>query len=177
MTELVVLVNEQDEQLGTMEKMEAHRSPHLHRAFSVFLFNSQGKMLLQQRAFKKYHSPGLWTNTCCSHPRPGEETEAAALRRLHEEMGISTSIHHAFSFVYQAQFDNGLMEHEFDHVFIGQYNGAIAPNEAEVAGYCFKALEEIKADIAVKPQYYTEWFKIALPQLEAYMQEQHLLVA
>ena len=175
--ELVVLVNESDEQTGTMEKMAAHRTPNLHRAFSVFLFNNQGKMLLQQRAFKKYHSGGLWTNTCCSHPRPGEETEAAALRRLYEEMGISASIHHAFSFIYKASFENGLTEYEYDHVFIGQFNGAIAPNESEVAGYCFKSLEEIKADIDIKPQFYTEWFKIALPKLELHLADRKSKVA
>jgi isopentenyl-diphosphate delta-isomerase len=175
--ELVVLVNENDEQTGTMEKMEAHRTPNLHRAFSVFLFNNQGKMLLQQRAFKKYHSGGLWTNTCCSHPRPAEDTTAAALRRLHEEMGISADIHHAFSFTYKASFDNGLVEYEYDHVFIGQYNGAIVPNESEVAGYCFKSLEEIKQDLSLKPQLYTEWFKIALPKLETYLSNRQPKVA
>ncbi len=177
MMELVVLVNENDEQTGTMEKMEAHREPHLHRAFSVFLFNSQGKMLLQQRAHKKYHSGGLWTNTCCSHPRPGEATLDAANRRLQEEMGISAGIHHAFSFTYQAEFDNGLVEHEFDHVFVGQFDGAIEPNEAEVAAYCYKSTEEIKNDLLLKPQFYTPWFRIAFPKLEAYLEKQQTLVA
>lgn len=170
--EEVILVNEQDEPVGTMEKLTAHRKPHLHRAFSVFLFNNKNKMLLQQRAFSKYHSGGLWTNTCCSHPRPGEEITNAALRRLREEMGIETAgISKAFEFIYDAAFDNGLHEYEYDHVFTGIYDDSIIPNPAEVAAYCFKTIAEIKNDIALKPQMYTAWFKIALPKLEAYLQE------
>jgi isopentenyl-diphosphate delta-isomerase len=175
--ELVVLVNENDEQTGTMEKMAAHHTPNLHRAFSVFLFNDQHKLLLQQRALNKYHSGGLWTNTCCSHPRPGEDTLAAANRRLKEEMGMETSLTPAFSFIYQAPFDNGLVEYEYDHVFIGPSMGAIAPNAAEVAAFCYKSIEEIKQDLALKPQLYTAWFKIAIPKLEEYLQEKKQLVA
>ena len=122
--EEVILVNEQDEQTGTIEKMEAHRKALLHRAFSVFIFNGKGEMLLQQRAMGKYHSPGLWTNACCSHPRPGEEVETAAFRRLKEEMGIETSLKKIFDFIYRTEFDNGLTEYEFDHVYIGTYPGA-----------------------------------------------------
>ena len=118
----MILVNERDEPLGSMEKMEAHRKGALHRAFSVFIFNSRGEMLLQQRALKKYHSGGLWTNACCSHPRPGETNEAAALRRLREEMGFDTSLQQIFSFTYRASFNNGLTEHEYDHVFAGIYD-------------------------------------------------------
>jgi len=165
----VVLVNSHDEPTGTMEKMEAHRNPNLHRAFSIFLFNSQDKMLLQQRSFSKYHSGGLWTNTCCSHPRPGEETITAAKRRLTEEMGLDANIHFAFEFIYQAAFDNGLYEYEYDHVYIGIYNGPINPNPAEAAGYCYKSITEIKADLQLNPQLYTAWFKIALPKLEEYL--------
>ncbi len=169
----VVLVNQYDEPMGTMEKMEAHRSPHLHRAFSIFLFNHQKEMLLQRRALTKYHSGGLWTNACCSHPYPDEWVEAAANRRLKEELGISTALHKAFDFVYQAEFENGLFEHEFDHVFIGEYNGALHPDPAEVADYCYKSLDEIKSDLEVSPGAYTPWFKIALPFLEEYLENKN----
>jgi isopentenyl-diphosphate delta-isomerase len=165
----VVLVNTQDEPIGTMEKMAAHRQPNLHRAFSVFLFNNEQKMLLQQRAHSKYHSGGLWTNTCCSHPRPGEETLMAAKRRLTEELGLDANIHWAFDFVYEASFDNGLHEFEYDHVYTGIYNGPVHPNPSEVTAYCYKSLDEIKEDLEVKPQLYTAWIKIALPKLEAYL--------
>lgn len=172
MLEEVILVTDTDRPIGTMEKMEAHRQPNLHRAFSVFLFNQQNKMLLQQRAHDKYHSPGLWTNTCCSHPRPGEDITAAATRRLKEEMGIENArIDKAFEFVYQAAFDNGLYEYEYDHVFTGIYHGPTTVNPSEVASYCFKSLEEIKNEIDSRPELYTAWFKIALPKLEAFMAE------
>ena len=154
----VVLVNEQDEPVGTMEKLAAHRHPHLHRAFSVFLFDRKDRLLLQQRAHSKYHSGGLWTNTCCSHPYPGEAVEAAAGRRLREEMGIETSLRKAFHFTYQAEFDNGLWEHEFDHVFIGRYEGAIAPDPDEVATWCYKSLAEIRSDLELAGHQYTAWF-------------------
>ena len=120
--EEVILVNEADEQIGVMEKMEAHEKGLLHRAFSVFIFNDKGEMLLQQRALNKYHSGGLWTNACCSHPRPGEDTLQAAKRRLMEEMGIETSLTLKNSFTYKTAFENGLTEHEFDHIFIGTFN-------------------------------------------------------
>lgn len=167
--EEVVLVNELDEATGTMEKMDAHREPRLHRAFSVFLFNDQQQMLLQQRAHSKYHSGGLWTNACCSHPRPGELPANAAIRRLKEELGIDTTIDFAFHFIYQASFENGLHEYEFDHVFTGIYNGSLQPNPVEVEGYCFKSIDEIKQELMIQPQLYTEWFKIALPKLEAHL--------
>ncbi|HMP92853.1 MAG TPA: isopentenyl-diphosphate Delta-isomerase [Phnomibacter sp.] len=166
----VILVNEQDEPQGTMEKLEAHRKPILHRAFSVFLFNSNGQMLLQQRALHKYHSGGLWTNTCCSHPYPGEDITLAARRRLQEEMGIDTALTKAFEFVYQAAFDNGLYEYEYDHVFVGQYNGPVNANPDEVAMYCYKPLQQVKQEMRSNPEKYTAWFKIALPRLEQYMQ-------
>src|ERR1044072_1062769 len=121
--EEVILVNERDEATGIMEKMEAHQKGVLHRAFSVFIFNNKNEMLLQQRAIKKYHSGGLWTKACCSHPRPGETKSDAALRRLYEELGFTTSIEKIFDFTYKASFENGLTENEFDHVFAGIYNG------------------------------------------------------
>jgi len=124
----VILVNEQDQPVGTMEKMEVHQKALLHRAFSVFLFNDRGEMLLHKRADSKYHSGGLWTNACCSHPRPGEDTRSAAEKRLQEEMGIVTPLTKAFDFIYKASFDNGLTEHEFDHVFTGTYQGSIDPS-------------------------------------------------
>lgn len=166
----VILVDENDVQTGTMEKMEVHQKALLHRAFSIFIYNDKGEMLLHKRADKKYHSPGLWTNACCSHPKPGEETLAAAETRLQEEMGFHVSLKKAFDFIYKAPFDNGLTEHEFDHVYIGVYNGDIKPNTEEVSDYCFKSIEEIKNSIQSHPQKYTEWFKIAFPKMEAYLQ-------
>jgi isopentenyl-diphosphate Delta-isomerase len=165
----VILVDEQDNETGLMEKMEAHEKAVLHRAFSVFIFNPAGEMLLQQRAISKYHSGGLWTNACCSHPLPGEATEAAAQRRLHEELGFNTPLQKAFDFIYKAAFDNGLTEYEFDHVFTGMYDGAIVPNPAEVQDYCYKTMDDIRLSIASHPHKYTEWFKIAFPRLESFM--------
>lgn len=168
MTE-VILVDDQDNAIGAMEKMEAHRKALLHRAFSVFIFNGDGQMLLQQRAVTKYHSPGLWTNACCSHPLPGEDTMQAALRRLQEEMGFSTPLQKIFDFVYRTPFDNGLTEYEFDHVFSGTYTGIIVPNPDEVEDYCFKSMQEIKETMEQQPHRYTSWFSIAFPMLEAYL--------
>jgi isopentenyl-diphosphate Delta-isomerase len=175
MEQYVILVDEQDGEIGTMEKMEAHRSANLHRAFSVFIFNEQEKLLLQQRNINKYHSGGLWTNTCCSHPQPGEGVEAAAARRLQEEMGFITPLFKAFEFVYQANFSNGLVEYEYDHVFIGTYNGLVQPDNNEVSNYCYQTIEEVKAGLSLKPDNYTEWFKIALPKLEAHLAEKDIL--
>lgn len=169
MTDSVVLVNEFDEEIGTMEKMEAHRKALLHRAFSVFIFNAGGEMLLQRRALTKYHSGGLWTNACCSHPRPGEAVGAAATRRLREELGFVTELEPAFSFTYKAPFDNGLTEYEFDHVLTGRYEGAIRPDPDEVCDYCFKSMDEIRSDLVSHPHKYTEWFRIAFPRLEDFM--------
>lgn len=168
MTE-VILVNEQDEPIGFMEKLAAHQQAILHRAISVFIFNKKGEMLVQQRAQQKYHSGGLWTNACCSHPAPGETIENAASRRLQEELGFSTALKKIFHFMYTATFKNGLTENEFDHVFIGTYNGNIQPNKDEVMDYCFMSMEDIKNSIVTHPQKYTEWFKIALPQIETYL--------
>ncbi|MEP6675086.1 MAG: isopentenyl-diphosphate Delta-isomerase [Ferruginibacter sp.] len=169
----VILVNEEDEAIGSMEKMEAHQKAVLHRAFSIFIFNSKGEMLLQQRALTKYHSAGLWTNACCSHPQPGESTIDAASRRLQEEMGFSTVIKKAFDFIYKAPFENGLTEYEFDHVFIGNYEAAIGANPHEVSDYCYKTMNEIKSSMISHPQKYTEWFKIAFPKVEEYLVREH----
>ncbi len=169
MPEEVILVNEQDEQTGTIEKMEAHRKALLHRAFSVFIFNGKGEMLLQQRALGKYHSPGLWTNTCCSHPRPGEQVEVAASRRLKEEMGIDTLLEKIFDFIYRTEFENGLTEYEFDHVYTGIYSGELTPNKQEVKDYCFRSMDDIEQDLLRRPEKYSAWFRIAFPRLRTKM--------
>ena len=161
----VILVNENDEQIGKMEKMEAHRRGVLHRAFSVFIFDKQGRMLLQQRAMSKYHSGGLWTNACCSHPKPGEVTIDAARKRLKEEMGFETEIKPLFTFTYNAEFENGLIEHEFDHVYIGNYEGDIIPNSQEVMAYRYASFEEIESELHRHPEEFTAWFQIALPKI------------
>jgi len=165
MSQQVILVNEKDEMLGTMEKMEAHQKAFLHRAFSVFIFNKKGEMLLQQRALNKYHSGGLWTNACCSHPFPDEDVEIAAQRRLYEEMGFTTPLKKAFDFVYKAPFDNGLTEYEFDHVFVGIHDNGIQINESEVKEYCYKSVEEIADSLTTHPAKYTAWFHIAFPMV------------
>lgn len=156
-----------------MEKMEAHEKGLLHRAFSVFVFNSKGEWLLQQRADDKYHSPGLWTNTCCSHPQPGETVAQAAQRRLQEEMGFVTDLEKRFHFTYKADFDNGLTEHEFDHVFTGVYNGPIEPDQREVKSYRFVSSDLLKTQLQAEPHRFTAWFKIAYPQLEEYLAHQN----
>jgi len=163
MQEEVILVNENDTPLGTMEKIEAHRKALLHRAFSVFIFNSKGDMLLQQRALGKYHSAGLWTNACCSHPRPGEDTGEAALRRLREELGFTTSLKKIFDFTYKSEFENGLTEFEFDHVFTGVYDQTIHPDRGEVSDYCYQSLDTIRADLELYPDKFTSWFHLAFP--------------
>lgn len=165
----VILVNEADEAIGTMDKMQAHQEGLLHRAFSVFIFNSKGEMLLQQRAAEKYHSGGLWTNACCSHPSPGEETDKAAHRRLVEEMGFDTELSNAFIFTYRSAFDNGLTEHEVDHVYTGTFEGEILPDPEEVSNVAFHSMDVIRTSIKNEPHLYTSWFKIAFPKLEAYL--------
>ena len=165
MEEFVVLVNEQDQQLGIMEKMAAHIVPRLHRAFSVFLFNSKGELLLQQRALSKYHSPGLWTNTCCSHPRDGESVEKAAERRLQEEMGLNCEMHEVFTFIYKAPVGLGLIEHEFDHVWFGESDATPNINAEEVASWKYMSLDAIQEDMKAHPECYTEWFKISFEQI------------
>jgi len=160
MEENVILVDLLDNQLGLMPKMEAHEKAVLHRAFSVFIFNDEGELMLQQRAAHKYHSPLLWTNTCCSHQRDGESNIEAGKRRLIEEMGFKTNLKEIFSFVYKAPFDNGLTEHELDHVMIGNFNGTPKINTDEVASYKWMTLEAVKKDIELQPKLYTAWFKI-----------------
>lgn len=160
MEEKVILVDEQDNQLGLMPKMEAHEKAVLHRAFSVFVFNDQGELMLQQRAADKYHSPLLWTNTCCSHQRDGETSLEAGRRRLEEEMGFVCDLKEVFWFVYKAPFDNGLTEHELDHVMVGTYNGKPKINPEEVESYKWMKLEDVKTDIENNPEEYTAWFKI-----------------
>ena len=158
--EQVILVDKHDNEIGVAEKMQAHREGLMHRAFSVFLFNDAGELLLQQRAFHKYHSGGLWTNTCCSHPRPIEETLEAANRRLQEEMGIADcKLTKAFDFIYFAELNDDLKENEFDHVFIGRWNGIPIVNTEEVADYKWIAPSKLLADVAVNPKAYTYWFK------------------
>lgn len=158
--EQVILVNEQDEQIGLMPKMEAHKKALLHRAFSVFVFNDKGELLLQQRAADKYHSPNLWTNTCCSHQRNGEVNIEAGKRRLEEEMGFVCDLKEIFWFVYKAPFDNGLTEHELDHVMVGHYNENPKINKEEVESYKWMSLYDVKNDMNNCPENYTEWFKI-----------------
>ncbi len=160
MEEKVILVNERDEQVGTMPKMEAHEKALLHRAFSVFIMNSKGETMLQQRAAHKYHSPLLWTNTCCSHQRVGESNIQAGKRRLQEEMGFETDLKELFSFIYKAPFDNGLTEHELDHVMIGYHEGDPRINREEVASWKWMSPEDIKADMENSPELYTAWFRI-----------------
>jgi isopentenyl-diphosphate delta-isomerase len=168
--EQVILVDVDDCEIGVMEKMEAHKQAVLHRAFSVFLFNPQGKMLLQQRALTKYHSAGLWTNTCCSHPRPGETLDDAVTRRLMEEMGITAKVSKAFDFIYQAELPDHLNEHEFDHVFIGNYDDEVRPNHLEVANFVYQSIEEVAANLQSHPEKYTVWFKIAFPKVVEWYQ-------
>ena len=165
MNEIIVLVDENDNQIGTGEKMAVHRAGKLHRAFSVFVFNSKGEMLLQRRALTKYHSGGLWTNTCCSHPRPEEKTIDAAKRRLKEEMGFECELEEVDSFVYKTEFE-GLFEHEFDHVFVGKYEGEMGVDREEVEEYKWISLEDLYEDVKQNPQKYTSWFKIALERLD-----------
>jgi isopentenyl-diphosphate delta-isomerase len=164
MNEMVILVDNNDNQLGLMEKIEAHEKAILHRAFSVFILNDNNELLLQKRALSKYHSPGLWTNTCCSHPRNGESIINAGLRRLKEEMGFETEISSLLSFVYKAEFDNGLTEHEFDHVLVGRYNKNPSINKSEVSDWKWTDLDFLKKDVVSNPDLYTVWFKIIFQQ-------------
>ena len=160
MEEQVILVNEKDEKIGLMPKLEAHEKGLLHRAFSVFIFNKNKELMLQQRALDKYHSPGLWTNTCCSHQRDGESSLEAGKRRLFEEMGFEVDLSETTSFIYRAPFDNGLTEHELDHILVGHFDGEPDLNPAEVASWKWMALEDVRNDIEKQPELYTEWFKI-----------------
>ncbi|MBI4546205.1 MAG: isopentenyl-diphosphate Delta-isomerase [Gemmatimonadetes bacterium] len=166
MEERVVLVDENDLEVGTAGKLAAHREPpRLHRAFSVFVFNTAGELLLQRRAAAKYHSAGLWSNTCCGHPRPGEDTLAAAHRRLEQEMGFDCELRAAFRFTYRAELGQGVAEHEFDHVFLGRFDGKPAPDPLEADGWRWAAPEVLRQDVARRPEAYTVWFRIALERL------------
>lgn len=169
--EKVILVNEKDEAIGLMEKQKAHETGTLHRAFSVFLFNNKNEILLQQRALNKYHSAGLWTNTCCSHPRENEKTIDAAKRRLQEEMGIECNLEKKFDFIYKVKFDNGLTEHEFDHVFFGKYNDAPNPNKDEVLSWNYFSVSEIELELKSNPEKFTAWFKICFDKVKMLVSE------
>ena len=167
--EQVILVNEQDQEIGLMPKMEAHEKAVLHRAFSVFIFNSRNELMLQQRASHKYHSPDLWTNTCCSHQRHGESNIEAGKRRLFEEMGFVTELEEKTSFIYKAPFDNGLTEHELDHIMVGYYDDAPSLNQEEVKDWKWMSLEDVKNDIIINPSSYTAWFKIIFDKFYKYI--------
>jgi isopentenyl-diphosphate delta-isomerase len=165
----VILVNQNDQQIGLMPKLEAHQKAILHRAFSVFVLNSKNEIMLQQRAKHKYHSPLLWTNTCCSHQRDGETNIQAGSRRLNEEMGFETELKELFHFIYKAPFDNGLTEHELDHVMIGYYNDDPNINLEEVENWKWMGIEEVQNDIQIQPEIYTVWFKIIFDQFYHYL--------
>ena len=169
----IVLVNENDEPIGVMKKMEAHQKGLLHRAFSIFIFDSKGRMLLQQRSSEKYHGANLWTNACCSHPYPGEKVEEAAQRRLKEELGFTTKLNEIFSFTYYAKVENNLIEHEFDHVFAGEYENEIHPNPNEVCDYKFESMKQIEEEMQSHPEKFTSWCKIAFPKIEEWWKEQY----
>ncbi|HKG21403.1 MAG TPA: isopentenyl-diphosphate Delta-isomerase [Blastocatellia bacterium] len=164
--EELILVNENDEQVGTGEKLQVHREGRLHRAFSIFVFDSLGRLLLQKRAESKYHSGGLWSNTCCGHPRPGEATEAAARRRLREEMNFDCELRPHSSFIYRAELDNELIEWEFDHILVGAYDENPAPNDLEADDWQWIGIDELKAEVKERPARFTYWLKAALGKLD-----------
>ncbi|TPD69730.1 isopentenyl-diphosphate Delta-isomerase [Flavobacterium microcysteis] len=172
--EKVILVNERDEQIGLMPKLEAHEKAQLHRAFSIFILNSKNEVMLQQRASQKYHSPLLWTNTCCSHQREGESNIQAGNRRLMEEMGFSTELKELFHFIYKAPFDNGLTEHELDHVMVGYFDGEPEINPEEVENWKWMDIDAIKDDMQVNPEKYTVWFKIIFDEFYHFLEEHKL---
>jgi isopentenyl-diphosphate delta-isomerase len=169
--EQVILVNELDQKIGLMAKLEAHEKAILHRAFSVFVLNDKNEIMLQQRAHQKYHSPLLWTNTCCSHQRDGETNIEAGSRRLYEEMGFKTELKELFSFIYKAPFDNGLTEHELDHVMIGYYNEEPMINPEEVEDWKWMKIEDIQKDMLLNPEIYTVWFKIIFDEFYHFLEE------
>ena len=162
--EHVILVDTNDREIGTMEKMEAHKKGVLHRAFSILLFDQAGKMLIQKRAGGKYHSSGLWTNACCSHPLPGESLETATRRRLNQEMGIDLQPVFSHAFIYRAELDQNLIEHEFDHVFVGIFDGTPRVNQNEVSDWKYVDVQWLRRDIEQHPDAYTEWFKLIVSQ-------------
>ncbi len=170
MEELLILVDNNDQQVGKLEKLLVHQQGVLHRAFSVFIFNTKGELLLQQRADGKYHSPGLWSNTCCSHPKPGEELKDAVKRRLKEEMGLHSSTEFIFNFIYKASFENGLTEHEFDHVFFGIDDAIPVPDTTEVKDWRYIHLKDLKEDLEKNPLQYTVWLKICFEKVIEYLE-------
>ena len=169
--EKVILVNENDEQIGLMPKLEAHQKAALHRAFSIFILNDKNEVMLQQRAHQKYHSPLLWTNTCCSHQREGESNLEAGTRRLREELGFPAELWELFHFIYKAPFENGLTEHELDHVMIGHYNGVPMINTDEVEDWKWMSVDAIKTDMRENPDHYTVWFKIIFDEFYHFLEE------
>jgi isopentenyl-diphosphate delta-isomerase len=169
--ENVILVNSNDEQIGLMPKLEAHEKAVLHRAFSVFILNDKNEIMLQQRAQHKYHSPLLWTNTCCSHQRDGETNLQAGNRRLYEEMGFGTELKELFHFIYKAPFDNGLTEHELDHVMIGYSNQEPKINPEEVENWKWMSIEDVQRDMQIQPEVYTVWFKIIFDKFYHYLED------
>lgn len=169
MSDRLILIDENDTPIGTEEKLKAHKLGKLHRAFSVFIFNKIGDLLLQRRSLNKYHSAGLWSNTCCSHPRPGEDTLAAAHRRLQEEMGFDCELKEVFSFFYKTEFENGLIENECDHIVIGNYDNEPVPNPEEVENYGWIKANTLKDDIAAHPEKYSVWLKISLDKVIKYL--------
>lgn len=172
--ENVILVNEQDEPIGLMPKLEAHQKAILHRAFSVFILNEKSELMLQQRASQKYHSPLLWTNTCCSHQREGETNVGAGNRRLFEEMGFTTELKELFHFIYKAPFDNGLTEHELDHVMIGYFDGIPEINKDEAADWKWMKIEDVKKDMKCNPETYTVWFRIIFDEFYHYLEDHNI---
>lgn len=163
----VILVDTDDNEIGEIEKLEAHQKGLLHRAISVFIFNEEGEMLLHRRALEKYHSPGLWTNAACSHPEPGEASLDAAVRRLKQEMGIETGLKPVFTFTYKADFENGLTEYELDHVFVGQWEGSPSPDPGEVAEWKWISPKDLIVELEVKPEGFTVWFKMVVDRVLA----------
>ena len=174
MAEQVILVDENDNEIGIGEKMQTHREGKLHRSFTIYVLNSKGELLLQQRAKTKYHSGGLWSNTCCSHQKPGEATLEAAHRRLQEEMGFDAELQELFTFVYQVQLDNALSEHEYDHVILGKFDGQPVCNPEEVEDWKFADLKELQQDIKKHPENYTFWFKASFDRVLERLKE-HLV--
>lgn len=162
----LILVDNQDNPIGIMDKLEAHLKGLLHRAFSIFIWNQKRELLIHKRAPNKYHSANLWTNTCCSHPQPNEATMDAAIRRLQEEVGFSTNLQHRFHFIYKTELENNLIEHELDHVFIGEYNEDFTPNPDEISETRWISIENLKNEIETSPDNFTYWFKEIISKYE-----------
>jgi isopentenyl-diphosphate delta-isomerase len=174
MEELLILVDENDNETGSMNKLDVHQSGVLHRAFSVFIFNQKGEILLQQRSDKKYHSAGLWSNTCCSHPLKDETVNDAVSRRLREEIGMECTTQFQFSFIYKAALENGLIEHEFDHVYFGKSDDIPAPDPNEVKDWKYIRPEKLKEEIILNPEKYSVWLKICFPKVESILSQKNL---